>query len=124
MLPKINELNKNYAADIFLKYCEVDAVGHILTFKKGCIIHMYPVCDTLDEDGDLTGYADAFICDVNIYDPSEKTVVKLVNKDLAGFKDLDVNVRIFKDFSTCITVSGAVKIYLFQALEIVPIGYY
>ncbi|WP_133065299.1 hypothetical protein [Virgibacillus profundi] len=76
---------------------------------KNPIMHMYPIKDTYDPDGGLSGYIDALFFKMNVYDTENMTVYKDENlhDGILPFKELNVSqIKIFKDLSTMIVLRG------------------
>ncbi len=107
---------ENYLKDVFDGYVEVDEFPTELNGRT--IIHIYPKEDTFDTDGSLTGFQDAYNCEIHIYNVESKTVYK--TKRLHDQIELDVPCRIrsFKDLSTMIIIDAPIKLYNFQSLEV------
>ncbi|MED3562382.1 hypothetical protein [Bacillus xiapuensis] len=103
------ELHQNsvdYVKEVFSMYTEVyDLNKHI----KNPIIHIYPVEDTYDQNGELNGYIDALFFKMNIYDTENMTVYKSekLHDGILPFDNLHVSqIKIFKDLSTMIVLRG------------------
>ena len=91
---------------------------------KRYILHMYPTHDTLDQHGNLNGYDDALFFDCKIFNPEDKSVYMIENRDGVTLSD-DIYVmnKVYKDGSFMMDVSSKQKgrklsIGIFQALDV------
>lgn len=112
----------DYVKEVFSRYEEVDSLNKII---HDPIVHMYPVEDTYDTNGNLDGYIDAVFFRVNIYDTTNMTVYKGIrlHDAIMPFEKLRINqIKIFKDLSTMIVLRGDYQISLsFAAIDIEPV---
>lgn len=113
--------SEKYIKDTFAMYTYSDerVPNHI---NGLCIIHMYPKEDTMINGSDeLTGYTDAYSCDVRIYDVKNRICY---NADYTDAIDIDVpcKVKVFKDLSTMIEIRGGVDIVNGHAMSIYKRG--
>lgn len=75
-----------------------------------CIIHMYAKEDTMiNGKNNLTGFIDAYNCDVKIYDVRKQTYYESNYTDGITI-DVPCSVKIFKDLSTMIVVDGGINL--------------
>jgi hypothetical protein len=73
------------------------------------IIHMYPVVDAYEEDGELNRSTDSIFFRVDIYDTIKMTVYKgkRLHDQVMPFSDINVSqIKIFKDLSTLLSFYG------------------
>lgn len=73
------------------------------------IIHMYPVEDTFNEDGEKNGGTDSIFFRVDIYDTVKMTVYKgeKLHDNVMPFNNINVSqISIFKDLSTLLSFHG------------------
>lgn len=116
---EIHDKSVEYLKDIFSRYKEIYELNKNI---NNPIIHMYPVEDTHDEDGDLNGYIDALFFKLHIYDPENGTVYKgnRYHDGILPFKELNISqIKIFKDLSTMIVLRGRYNISVsFAAVDI------
>jgi len=88
------------------------------------IIHMYPMEDTLDEEGNLNGFRDSLFFTCKVFNPKEKTVYTMQYKDaIMVSDDINVTTKCYKDGSYMLEASTKIKgknicIGNFQALEV------
>lgn len=115
---KLHQESINYLNRIFTDYNEVESLSKIV---ENPIIHMYPKKDTYEEDGELDGFIDAIFSEVHIYDTVNMTVwkSKSLSDGLASYADITVKqIKVFKDLSTLVSLSGKYSISPFQEMTI------
>lgn len=70
------------------------------------LIHLYPLRDTMNEDGELNGFSDALFFETRIFDPKNRTY-SICENDSVDTLNADVySIKIFKDGSTMIMFRG------------------
>jgi hypothetical protein len=111
----ISDKSIRYIKDIFSKYTETGTLPDVI---ENVVIHMYPKEDTTPNDDDLNGYEDSIFSEVKIYMPKSKTVFIVPRLCDAVFVAKRNNIRIFKDGSTCISISGKLSIDIGQAIHV------
>lgn len=100
---KLHENSKKYLSNVFKDYKEVK---EYTSHNGTTVIHMYPKYDTWDLNTDeLEGYIDAMLCEVHIYNLTDMTVYKSKYHDAIYFTNISVSTKVFKDFSTMITIN-------------------
>lgn len=98
-----------YLRDVFSPYTEIDKMPEYIEGR--CIIHMYPVEDSYDKDGNLRSYCDAYLCHVHIYDVQNLTVFKTIRRHDEIDIEVPCCVRVFKDLSTMVVIrKGGVRL--------------
>ena len=112
--------SEEYIKKVFSMYTETDKAPDYI--KGKCIIHMYPVLDTIVNGiyNDLEGFVDAYNCEVHIYNCTNKIVYKTKHHDQIDIK-ADCRVRIFKDISTMVIFDGGVRISYGQSIQVLPL---
>lgn len=120
------ELHQNsvdYVKETFSMYTEVFDLNKGL---KNPIIHIYPVEDTYNQDGELNGYIDALFFRIDVYDTQNMTVYKgtKLHDGILPFKDLNVSqIKVFKDLSTMIVLRGKYTVSVnHTAVDIYPVN--
>lgn len=120
---ELHQESVNYIHKTFSLYKEVN---HLNQSISNPIIHMYPVKDTYDKEGELSGYADALFFRVDVYDIENSTVYKgkKLHDAIMPFEELRVKqVKIFKDLSTMIALLGTFHISVsFASIDIEPVN--
>lgn len=114
----LHQESVDYLSKVFKEYREIEAIPDTI---KDPIIHIYPKKDTYESDGELNGYTDALFSEIHIYEPHNMTVWKSrrLHDAINSFEDLTVKqIKIFKDLSTMITLSGRYRVSSFTALEL------
>lgn len=119
---ELHQESINYIHSTFSLYNEVNQLDVSITNP---IIHIYPVKDTYDKEGELSGYVDALFFRVDIYDTENSTVCKgkKLHDAIIPFEELRVKqIKIFKDLSTMIVLKGSFQISInFAAIDIVSV---
>jgi hypothetical protein len=119
---EIHEKSVEYIRETLSNYTEVYELDKNI---KNPIIHMYPVEDTIDEEGNLNGYIDALFFRIHIYDPEKGTVYKgnKLHDGIVPFENLHISqIKIFKDLSTLICLNGIYNISVsFAAVDITKV---
>ena len=103
---KLHEKSIEYIDEVFSQYKEVEYdTSKVITNP---IVHIYPIEDTYDENGELHGFIDALLVNMDIYDTKNKTFMKIKYRDelLMNETDRPTGIRIFKDGSTMIIMRG------------------
>jgi hypothetical protein len=75
-----------------------------------CIIHMYPIADTIKENGELVGYQDALFFDAHVYDVVNSLCFVKERSDAILIDDISMTAKYFKDMSTMLVIDGGVNI--------------
>lgn len=94
------------------KFLDIDSMYEKtdkLELAKKVIIHLYPDRDTMDKDGNLTGFVDKLFFKCKIYNLDNMTVFETENKDGIDFGfdfPHSIQTAIYKDGSTCITITA------------------
>lgn len=112
----LHKKSEKQIKDTLSSYSEADSIPFQLIIER-CIIHMYPYEDTMQEDGELNGYADALNFEAHIYDTKKKTVYKSKFHD-AIFIDAFSEVKYFKDLSTMIIFDKPIEIMMGKGIHI------
>lgn len=103
---KLHQESINYLNRIFENYTETQYnSGKVV---ENPIIHLYPVEDTYDENGELDGFVDALFTNIHVYDTESMEYYVLERRDgIRFYNDVKVEmVRAFKDGSTLIQLYG------------------
>jgi hypothetical protein len=103
---KLHQNSIDYAKKTFGMYQLTDELDSSI---KDPILHMYPVEDTYDEEGDLIGYSDALFFRIDVYNTQNMTVYKgnKLHDGILPFRDINVSqLKIFKDLSTMVVLKG------------------
>jgi len=107
---KLHEDSYEYIKNTFGQYTQVDKVDNPLKLDK-CILHLYPIEDTIEGNDNLKGYHDSLLFKLVIYDPINLYKYKAyTNHDAIHLQCLDCKIKYFKDLSTMIVIEEPVKI--------------
>lgn len=112
----LHKNSKKQIKDTLSAYSKVETIPHVSTIER-CIIHMYPYEDTMQEDSELNGYADALNFEAHIYDTKKSTVYKSKFHD-SIFIDTFCETKYFKDLSTMIVFDKPIKLMMGKAMFI------
>ncbi|WP_336763471.1 hypothetical protein [Paenibacillus sp. USHLN196] len=115
---KIHENSVNYMKRVFMQYKEIETLPNVV---ENPIIHLYPVKDTYETNGELNGYNDALFFQLHVYDPvgmvSWKS--KQLHDGIIPFSEVMIQqIKIFKDLSTLVSLSGSYKMSQMQGFSI------
>ncbi|WP_340032675.1 hypothetical protein NSQ20_12505 [Paenibacillus sp. FSL K6-1122] len=114
----IHENSVNYMNRVFMQYKEIETLPSVV---DNPIIHLYPVKDTYEENGELNGYSDALYFHLHVYDPISMTSwkSKQLHDGIIPFSEVMVQqIKIFKDLSTMISLSGSYRMSQMQGFSI------
>lgn len=111
----IEKESVEYLQKVFKDYKEVNKP--IEEIKGRCIIHIYPKRDTYEENGELSGFCDALLCEMHVYDCKNKLVYKTQNHD-SVYLGVPSETRIFKDLSTMLVIDGGVQLLYCTGLSV------
>lgn len=119
---ELHQESVKYIREVLGMYTEIDRLDDTKHFKNP-IIHIYPIKDTYDVNGELRGYIDSIFFNLHFYDTENKTVWKSKRSHDAIIPFMaNANfsqIKIFKDLSTLIALSGNYRVNgSFQAFEI------
>ena len=106
-------------AETFSEYKEGKELPKTLHGRT--VIHMYPVKDTYDENGQLNGFIDSLFFRFDIYNIPTKKVYRKNGLYDEFVIDVPTRVRAFKDLSTMIVIEKSVRIEGFQSILIYPV---
>ena len=116
---ELHQESVDYAKRVLGGYLEVQHLEEVL---NNPILHIYPIEDTHDKDGNLDGYIDALFCNIHIYDTENRRVLKRskLYDGIIPQGNLSISqIKIFKDLSTMIVLHGKHRVNgCFQAFEI------
>ncbi len=116
---KLSEDSLKYLNEVFKDYKKVEYdTSRVI---KNPLVHLYPTHDTIDEYGDLNGYRDALFMTIRIYDVENDIYMEIKNRDGLDFYNSDVSlrqIRIFKDGSTLVMISGRCKFGSSQSIDV------
>ena len=117
---EISNKSKEMIKETFDMYMEKEIDNYIIESKGRTIIHTYPTDDTQnDKDEELSGYKDALLFDVHIYNCEEKVVYKSKGHDNIFYRGLSsLSQKIFKDESTMTIIDEPVEILLCQGITV------
>lgn len=116
---QLQEKSIDYLNKVFDQYTEVEFSSSKII--QSPIVHMYPTEDTRRDDGELSGYVDAMLFTLKIYDTQDKVFMETHNKDALDLYDDNIKIRkikIFKDGSTMVQFNGDYNFYDSQAVEV------
>lgn len=97
----LHSKSQKYIEKIFSKYKDADFNGFILELDN-CILHLYAIQDSYNEQGELEGYIDALLFKVDIYDTINMKKYSHKFHDSIYFEKNSPHpiIKIFKDGST------------------------
>lgn len=117
MTIQLHQRSEEYLKEVFSAYSDGGDLPLFHTLSGRTLIHLYPVADTVDENGELTGLGDALFVEVYVYNVDTMTYWHTTSKD-----EVDVavpsKVRIFKDGSTVIIINRDIKVTDTQSLMV------
>lgn len=124
---ELHQESVKYIKEVLGMYTEIDRLDDTKHFKNP-IIHIYPMQDTYDVNGELRGYIDAIFFNLHLYDTENKTVWKSKRPHDAIIPFMRnatfSQIKIFKDLSTLIALDGVYRVNgSFQAFEVEKIQY-
>jgi hypothetical protein len=114
---ELHQKSVEYIKETLGQYTEVDSLDTV----ENPIIHIYPIKDTYDKDGELDGYIDALFFEAHIYDTKNMKVCKSkkLHDGIMPFADLFIpQIKVFKDLSTMIVLHGKYNIGRYTAMSI------
>jgi len=115
---KLHESSYETIKDVFSMYEYVEETPEMIDGK--IVLHLYPICDTVDESGDLIGFNDAVFFKLRIYDVEKRVFYEQSHHDEICLDGLGSNIRIFKDLSTMIIIGSGVKLVGGTSFLIIP----
>lgn len=115
---ELHEYSVSYMKRVFMQYKEIETLPSLV---ENPILHLYPVKDTYELDGELNGYSDSLFFNLNVYDPVNMVSwkSKQLHDGIIPFSEIMVQqIKIFKDLSTMISLSGSYKLSQMQGFSI------
>jgi hypothetical protein len=114
----LNEKSKKIIEETFSSYKEATKIPKVLYGRT--VIHMYPKKDTIENNGELTGFEDSLLFNFNIYDTVNKKVYKRMGLFDEFVVEVPCRIRSFKDLSTMIVIDKKISIGGSQSILIFP----
>lgn len=116
---KLHEQSIDYLNSVFKRYKKEENHERGITLDK-CVIHLYPIKDTYDENGNLSGYADSLFFRADIYDIVNFKKYSHEYHDSILFMNDTPHpiIKIFKDGSTILHFEQGIGLTFFTSISI------
>ncbi|WP_339193763.1 hypothetical protein MKY95_18685 [Paenibacillus sp. FSL P4-0176] len=114
----LHEHSVSYMKRVFMQYSEIETLPSLV---ENPILHLYPVKDTYELNGELNGYNDSLFFNLNVYDPVNRVSwkSKQLHDGIIPFSEVMVQqIKIFKDLSTMVSLSGSYRLSQMQGFSI------
>lgn len=112
----LNYKSEEMIQEVYDRYDEEKEIPNELEGRT--IIHLYPKEDTVDENGEASGFIDSLFFNFNIFNIFTGKVYKRYGHYDELVLDVPCRIRAFKDLSTMVIIDSPIKISDTQSVTI------